>query len=186
MKKELEKVYDPSIEERLYNKWLDKKYFHTSKEEQIYYTHYYSPLGFGGLLRHNCTPNKKRRLIFLQKYTNMKLLIIALFQSIIITSGQVMLKYGLLKIVSFELSWNFFRTIVSNVPLILSGVAMVVGTAMWIWMVKVFPLSQLLPLQTLGYVLGILASMFCFNESVSLSQWAGMLFIIIGCVLIGK
>ena len=116
----------------------------------------------------------------------MKLLIIALVQSIIITSGQVMLKYGLLKIVSFELSWNFFRTIVSNVPLILSGVAMVVGTAMWIWMVKVFPLSQLLPLQTLGYVLGILASMFCFNESVSLSQWAGMLFIIIGCVLIGK
>ena len=29
MKKELEKVYDPSIEEGIYNKWLDKKYFHT-------------------------------------------------------------------------------------------------------------------------------------------------------------
>ncbi|MBE6007801.1 MAG: valine--tRNA ligase [Lachnospiraceae bacterium] len=29
MRKELEKTYDPSIEERLYNKWLDKKYFHT-------------------------------------------------------------------------------------------------------------------------------------------------------------
>ena len=29
MKKELEKVYDPSIEESIYNKWLDKKYFHT-------------------------------------------------------------------------------------------------------------------------------------------------------------
>ena len=29
MKKNLEKVYDPSVvEDRLYKKWLDKKYFH--------------------------------------------------------------------------------------------------------------------------------------------------------------
>ena len=35
MSKELEKNYNPSeIEDRLYQKWLDKKYFHA---ETIYY-----------------------------------------------------------------------------------------------------------------------------------------------------
>ena len=34
MKKELEKTYDPgAIEERLYQKWLDKKYFHAEVDE---------------------------------------------------------------------------------------------------------------------------------------------------------
>ncbi|MGL4789973.1 MAG: class I tRNA ligase family protein, partial [Anaerotignaceae bacterium] len=32
--KELEKVYNPSdVEERLYNNWLDKKYFHTEVDK---------------------------------------------------------------------------------------------------------------------------------------------------------
>ena len=116
----------------------------------------------------------------------MKLLLIALVQSIIITFGQVMLKFGLMKFASFSWSWNFWRTVVINVPFLISGIMMVTGTVMWMWMVKTFPLSQLLPLQAVGYVLGILASMFFFHETVSYSQWAGMAPILIGCVLIGK
>ena len=116
----------------------------------------------------------------------MKILLIALIQSIIITAGQIMLKFGLIKLGTFDWTWNFWRTVVFNTPLISSGIMMVVGTLMWIWMVKVFPLSQLLPLQTLGYVLGILASMFLFHETVSYSQWIGMALIMVGCVLIGK
>ena len=30
---ELEKTYDPSIEERIYNNWLDKKYFHAEVDK---------------------------------------------------------------------------------------------------------------------------------------------------------
>lgn len=116
----------------------------------------------------------------------MKILIIALIQSIIITVGQVMLKFGLLKFGAFSWSWSFWRTVVLNLPFIASGIMMVAGTVMWMWMVKSFPLSQLLPLQAVGYVLGILASMFFFHETVSYSQWAGMALIMIGCVLIGK
>ena len=34
MKKELETTYDPgAIEERLYQKWLDNKYFHAEVDE---------------------------------------------------------------------------------------------------------------------------------------------------------
>ena len=34
MSKELNKTYDPKdIEERLYNKWLDKKYFHAEVDK---------------------------------------------------------------------------------------------------------------------------------------------------------
>ena len=116
----------------------------------------------------------------------MKILFIALVQSTIITLGQVMLKSGLLKFGTFGWTWNFWRTVVMNVQFILSGILMVVGTLMWMWMVKAFPLSQLLPLQAIGYVLGIIASMYFFHETVSYSQWAGMAFIMIGCLLIGK
>lgn len=116
----------------------------------------------------------------------MKLLFIALIQSIIITGGQVMLKLGLNKFGAFDWTWNFWRTVVLNTPFITSGIMMIAGTLMWMWMVKAFPLSQLLPLQTLGYVLGILASMFFFNETVSFGQWIGMALIMIGCLLIGK
>lgn len=116
----------------------------------------------------------------------MKLLLIALIQSIIITMGQVILKFGLLKLETFGWTWVFWRTVILNIPLITSGIMMVLGTTMWMWMVKTFPLSQLLPLQTMGYVLGILASMFLFNETVNYSQWAGMVLIMIGCILIGK
>lgn len=116
----------------------------------------------------------------------MKILLIALIQSIIITIGQVMLKFGLQKFDTFSWSWNFWRTVVLNIPFVVSGIMMVTGTVMWMWMVKSFPLSQLLPLQAVGYVLGILASMFFFHETVNWSQWAGMVLIMLGCVLIGK
>ena len=38
MKKELETTYDPgAIEERLYQKWLDNKYFHAEVDETTIY-----------------------------------------------------------------------------------------------------------------------------------------------------
>ena len=43
MSKELAKTYDPhGIEDRLYQKWLDKKYFHAEvdeKQEIVYHRH---------------------------------------------------------------------------------------------------------------------------------------------------
>ena len=116
----------------------------------------------------------------------MKLITIALIQSIIIASGQITLKLGLIKFGTFDWTWRFWRTVVLNVPLIASGIMMIVGTLLWMWMVKTFPLSMLLPLQTLGYVLGILASMIIFHENVSYTQWGGMALIMTGCLLIGK
>lgn len=59
MPKELEKNYNPSeIEDRIYQNWLDKKYFHAEvdrKEETIYNrnaaTQYYRSASYGTCVR---------------------------------------------------------------------------------------------------------------------------------------
>jgi undecaprenyl phosphate-alpha-L-ara4N flippase subunit ArnE len=42
------------------------------------------------------------------------------------------------------------------------------------------------PMVSLSYVFGMLAAFLVFHEEVSLSQWTGVFFIMLGCTLIAR
>jgi undecaprenyl phosphate-alpha-L-ara4N flippase subunit ArnE len=42
------------------------------------------------------------------------------------------------------------------------------------------------PMVSLSYVFGMLAALFVFHEDVSLVRWAGIFFIMLGCILIAR
>ena len=54
------------------------------------------------------------------------------------------------------------------------------------YIVKHYPLSVAYPMISLSYVLGLLAAILFFHESVSVMKWVGVGLIVLGCCLIAK
>ena len=83
---------------------------------------------------------------------------------------------------NFALNPEFFNLSLSYATLI--GLCLyVVSFVMWIVIVQKFNLSYIQPITTgLSYILIIAASIFILKESISLFQWIGLAFILIGVV----
>lgn len=107
-------------------------------------------------------------------------------QSLLITLGQVFLKFAMLRVAPFGWNGTFMRSIFLNWHLYLSGILVLSGTFMWMYMIKHFPLSFLMPMQSVSYVMGMVAAIYFFHEDVSLLKWCGMAFILLGCAMIAK
>ena len=54
------------------------------------------------------------------------------------------------------------------------------------YIVRHYPLSVAYPMISLSYVLGLLAAILFFHESVSVMKWVGAGLIVLGCCLIAK
>ncbi|ARD65355.1 MULTISPECIES: DMT family transporter [Eubacterium] len=83
---------------------------------------------------------------------------------------------------NFALNPGFFNLSLSYATLI--GLCLyMISFVMWIVIVQKFNLSYIQPVTTgLSYVLIIAASIFILKESISLFQWIGLGFILIGVV----
>lgn len=83
---------------------------------------------------------------------------------------------------NFVLNSGFFNLSLSYATLI--GLCLyMISFVMWIVIVQKFNLSYIQPVTTgLSYVLIIAASIFILKESISLFQWIGLGFILIGVV----
>ena len=82
-----------------------------------------------------------------------------------------------------NLNPDFFNLSLSYTTLI-GLVLYVVSFLMWMVIVQRFNLSYIQPITTgLSYVLIIAASVLILKESIGSSQWVGMIFILIGVVL---
>ena len=62
----------------------------------------------------------------------LKLLPLALIQSALLAIGQVFLKYGLQRMVSFAWNWTFFKSALLNWQFAMSGIT--IGAASLLWM----------------------------------------------------
>lgn len=83
---------------------------------------------------------------------------------------------------NFIFNSGFFNLSLSYSTLI-GLVLYIISFIMWIVIVQKFNLSYIQPLTTgLSYILIILASIFILKESISLFQWIGLGFILIGVV----
>lgn len=115
-----------------------------------------------------------------------KVIPLAVLQSILLSSGQVMLKLALEKAGQFSWTWRFFAAQLTNWWFPGCGLTLGAATVLWMYILKNYPFGVAYPLTSLSYLFGVLAALLVFGEQVSPSQWAGVLLIMAGCALMVK
>ena len=115
-----------------------------------------------------------------------KLFPLALIQSLLLTAGQVLLKFGLARMEPFSMSASFFKSVFINWQFALCGLSFGAGSLLWMYIVKHFPLSMSYPMVSLSYVFGMISAILFFHETVDYQKWIGVFLIITGCFLIAK
>ena len=116
----------------------------------------------------------------------LKLLPLALVQSALLAIGQVFLKYGLQRMVSFGWNWTFFKSALLNWQFAMSGITIGAASLLWMYIIRQFPFSLAYPMGSLSYVFTMLCAIVFFHESVDWIKWVGLFFIITGCILLTK
>ncbi|MBR5654065.1 MAG: EamA family transporter [Prevotella sp.] len=110
----------------------------------------------------------------------------ALLQSILLAAGQVFLKFAMARMSPFGWTKEFWCSLLVNWQFAACGICFAAATALWMWMVKTFPLSVAYPMISLSYVFGMIAAIIFFHEEVSIAKWIGVALIMAGCILIAK
>lgn len=114
------------------------------------------------------------------------MLLLAIVQSLLLSGGQVLLKYALNRMLPFAMTFEFWRSVFANWQFAACGLCYGAGSLLWFYIIKHYPFSMAYPLVSLSYVFGMIAAMVFFNEPVNLAKWAGVLFIMFGCFLITR
>ena len=110
----------------------------------------------------------------------------AILQSILLVGGQVFLKLALTRMPSFAWTREFWLNLLSNWQFAACGLFFGLASVLWMYIVKIFPFSSAYPMVSLSYVFGMLAAILFFHEEVSIAKWLGVVFIVLGCMLIAK
>ena len=105
---------------------------------------------------------------------NFGLFPLAVIQSILLTLGQVTLKFGLMRMEPFGWTRSFWISVFGAASLL------------WMYILKHYPLSSSYPLVSLSYVFGLLAAMVFFQEEVDFYKWLGVSLIVLGCFIIAN
>lgn len=111
---------------------------------------------------------------------------LAVIQSLLLSIGQVFLKFALNQMGRFEWTWPFFERLFVNWWLLGCGILYGSATILWLYILKRFPFSVAYPMISLSYVFGMFAAIIFFHEQISVTRWLGVLLIMGGCVLIAK
>ena len=116
----------------------------------------------------------------------MPLFLLAIIQSLLLAGGQVLLKFGLARMLPFSMSWDFWKSVFVNWQFAACGICYGAGSILWFYIVKNYPFSMAYPLVSLSYVFGMIAAIIFFNESVDVMKWIGVLLIMLGCYFIAR
>ena len=104
----------------------------------------------------------------------------------LLSGGQVLMKYGLTKAGDFSFTWQYFVRLFTNWQFISCGLCYGAGSILWMYIIKHFPLSAAYPLVSLSYIFGMIAAIVFFHEQVDISKWIGVLLIMAGCFIIAR
>jgi undecaprenyl phosphate-alpha-L-ara4N flippase subunit ArnE len=115
-----------------------------------------------------------------------KIILLSTIQSLFLAAGQVLLKLATQHIDKLSLTWAFFRSLLTTWSLLASGLCMVVGTALWLYILKHFDFSIAYPITSISYIFGMLAAIFIFHETVPTTRWIGVALIMGGVLLAAK
>ena len=105
-------------------------------------------------------------------------------------AAQLLLKAGtnsLGVITLTSTNWSAVFGRMATEPHFIAGVAFyVVSLFVWVLGLSRVPVSIAYPMLSLGYVVNAIAAHYLFGESVSLSRWLGIGFIILGVWLVAR
>ena len=115
-----------------------------------------------------------------------RIVVLATLQSILLSGGQVFLKFALAKMRPFGWTRDFWLSLLLNWQFACCGALFAASSVLWMYIIKHYPLSVAYPMISLSYVFGMLAAIVCFHEEVSVIKWLGVGCIMLGCCLIAK
>jgi len=115
-----------------------------------------------------------------------KLICCSIIQCMFLAVGNALLKVGLEKTDAFNWSWKNIWNFFTNWSMLGSGLSMTAAVALWFYILKNNELSLAYPLISISYIFGMLASIFILHETVPLTRWIGVLFIMVGVVFLTK
>jgi Membrane transporters of cations and cationic drugs len=103
--------------------------------------------------------------------------------------GQVLVKYG-----ATGLQLNFagkyliesIFSILRNVPVMCGIISYGVSFLLWIKVLSKVELSYAYPMVSMGYIITMIFSYFVFRENISFVRLLGVVFIIIGVILVAR
>lgn len=102
---------------------------------------------------------------------------------ILLVTGQVLWKIGLRQLgpLSFAYIWQMFGS-----GWFVGGLlAFLAATAVWLLALSRADLSVVYPLQSIAYIIGMLAGLLIFQENVPVTAWVGGALILLGAYLVG-
>jgi drug/metabolite transporter (DMT)-like permease len=114
----------------------------------------------------------------------LKLISLVTIQCFLLTTSQVFLKKALVEFGKFHFSFDFFKTVFTNLSFALSGISIALATFIWVYVLKKYEFSLAYPLISLSYVFGLLAAYFIFHETIYWTRWVGVFIILIGVFLV--
>lgn len=97
-------------------------------------------------------------------------------------AGQIAWKSAVKDVTEWNL-YTLYRVILSF-HFILGGVLYVAATGFWLILLSKLPLSVAYPMQSLSYIIGIIAGVFLFKEVINTHQVLGVILILIGVILL--
>ena len=109
-----------------------------------------------------------------------RVVFLSVIQSSLLAGGQVFLKFALQKMQPFGWTRAFWYSLLLNWQFACSGLLFGSSSVLWMYIVKHYPVISL------SYVLGLLAAILFFHESVPVMKWVGVGLIVLGCCLIAK
>lgn len=115
-----------------------------------------------------------------------KIIPYAIAQSLLLAGGQVFLKLALSRMPAFSWSRDFWVSAFSCWQFAASGLLFATASLLWMYILRLFPLSTAYPLVSLSYVFGMLAAIAVFHEEVTAGKWVGVALIVVGCLLLSR
>lgn len=113
-----------------------------------------------------------------------RLLVYSLLQSVLLTSGQVLLKFLLQKMLPFGWNREFWWSVFGNWQFAACGLCFGAASLLWMYILKNFPLSMAYPMVSLSYVIAMFFAILFFHETIPVHRWIGCALIVGGCLLI--
>ena len=113
-----------------------------------------------------------------------KVIPLTILQCVLLTGGQVLLKFALMRMAPFGLNRTFLASVLVNWQFAACGLCFGLASILWMYIVKTFPFSVAYPMISMSFVIGMIAAVVFFHEQVSWSKWVGVLLIVLGCLLV--
>lgn len=115
-----------------------------------------------------------------------KLILLSFTQSAFLVISQILLKLAMNRTGMGRLSFSLVMKLITTWQMMCSGLSILIATVLWMYILKNYEFSKAYPLVSISSILGILAAIVIFNETIPVLRWVGVTLIIIGVIFVAR